>query len=112
PIGDALWSTSRFDRAPAKFLPKLADCWHLGSADDHPRFLPTVAEPDVGLHAASFQKAHGLHESKKGCQFPCHSEQFARSAATVDSPGPTSNAIWHALSRHRPANGAGASAGK
>src|SRR6266581_3099015 len=49
-------------------------------------------DPHIGLHAASSQRFHGPHESKKGSQSPCRTEQFARSAAPVDSPA--SNAIW------------------
>src|SRR5207253_10357704 len=106
------WSTSRFETARARFHPELADCWRPGSGFDHHRFLPTVAEPDVGLHAASSQKSHGPHGSKKGCQSPCRTERFARSVAAVDSPAPASTAISYGWSRPQPANGADAAARK
>ena len=54
------------------------------------------AGPGVCLLAASSQRAHGPHASKKGCESPCHTAQCARSAAATDSPAPASNALWRA----------------
>ncbi len=58
------------------------------------RFPPRVVEPGVDLHAASFQRAHGPHGSKKGCQSPCRTAQFARAVAAADLPAPASDATW------------------